>query len=64
MTKIVSRKKLKLGEQDFVLLFFGTIRENKGLDILLDAFEMVALRDDRFVITSYSIHYTKLYDSR
>jgi D-inositol-3-phosphate glycosyltransferase len=48
VTKTESRKKLKIAEQAFVLLFFGTIRENKGLDILLDAFELLGLRDERF----------------
>ena len=42
------RKSLKLADHDFALLFFGMIRKNKGLDLLLDAFEIVAHSDDRF----------------
>lgn len=42
------RKNFKLSDHDFVILFFGMIRKNKGLDLLLDAFEIVAHSDDRF----------------
>lgn len=38
-TKAASRAKLGISQDDQVLLFFGSIREYKGLDILLDAFE-------------------------
>jgi glycosyltransferase involved in cell wall biosynthesis len=39
ITKTEARGKFGLGEEDKVLLFFGYIREYKGLDLLLDAFE-------------------------
>jgi glycosyltransferase involved in cell wall biosynthesis len=48
VTKCESRNELKIAESAFILLFFGTIRENKGLDILLDAFELLGSRDERF----------------
>lgn len=40
-----SRKYLGLKQTDNVILFFGYIREYKGLDILLKAFELSALKD-------------------
>jgi glycosyltransferase involved in cell wall biosynthesis len=39
VTKTNARKALNLKQDDKVLLFFGYIREYKGLDILLDAFD-------------------------
>ena len=40
-----ARKKLNLPSDRRILLFFGGIRPNKGLDILLEALEIVRLRD-------------------
>ncbi len=37
VSKTEARKKLNLGENDKVILFFGLIRKYKGLDILLEA---------------------------
>ena len=39
ISKAASRERLGIGEDKKVLLFFGILRRNKGLDILLDAFE-------------------------
>lgn len=36
-----ARQKLRISEEDKVILFFGFIRKYKGLDILLNAFKMV-----------------------
>ena len=45
MSKAMARTSLHLHETDNVALFFGFIREYKGLDLLLDAFEICAKRD-------------------
>jgi glycosyltransferase involved in cell wall biosynthesis len=37
-----ARQRLGLGEDDEVALFFGYVREYKGLDVLLDAWPLVA----------------------
>lgn len=37
ISKAEARKHLGIGEDDFIVLFFGFIRKYKGLDILLDA---------------------------
>jgi len=42
MTQLEARQDFGLNENDQVLLFFGIIREYKGLDLLLDAFEGAA----------------------
>ena len=41
MSKKEARQKLGLKESDFVFLFFGLIRHYKGLDLLIDALELV-----------------------
>ena len=41
ITKELSREKLNLSDDDQIILFFGYIREYKGLDILLKAFDSV-----------------------
>ncbi len=45
LSKAESRARLNLSEMDNVALFFGFIREYKGLDLLLDAFEICVRRD-------------------
>ena len=37
VSKLDARRKLGIGDSEFVILFFGFIRKYKGLDILLDA---------------------------
>jgi glycosyltransferase involved in cell wall biosynthesis len=39
ITKSEARRKLNMNVNDKILLFFGYIREYKGLDLLLDAFQ-------------------------
>ncbi len=42
-----ARDKLGLSDSDNVILFFGFIREYKGLDLLLEAFNLAAANDKR-----------------
>lgn len=46
-TKLEARTKLELSDSDHVVLFFGYVREYKGLDLLLDAFEIAQQQDER-----------------
>ena len=41
VSKEEARKKLGINHQEFVMLFFGFIRNYKGLDILLDAIKII-----------------------
>jgi glycosyltransferase involved in cell wall biosynthesis len=45
ITRGEARRKLYLNNEDKVLLFFGYIREYKGLDLLLDAFDLAKQSD-------------------
>ncbi len=42
ISKEQARKNLNINENENVILFFGAIKEYKGLDLLLDAFEIAA----------------------
>ena len=42
VTKEEARKKLKIGQNDFVFLFFGNIKRYKGIEDLLEAFEKLS----------------------
>ncbi|MFT3911919.1 MAG: glycosyltransferase family 4 protein [Ferruginibacter sp.] len=42
ITKTEARAKLKIKNEELIILFFGFIRKYKGLDILLDAMKIVA----------------------
>ena len=42
ISKNQARKKMNLSVNDDILLFFGNIREYKGLDLLLDAFQIAS----------------------
>jgi glycosyltransferase involved in cell wall biosynthesis len=46
VSKVEARASLNLSEKDNVALFFGFIREYKGLDLLLDAFQ-IAIRHNK-----------------
>lgn len=48
MSKAEARASLNLSERDNVALFFGYIREYKGLDLLLDAFEICTRKGNPF----------------
>ena len=50
MDKCEARKKLGLAESANIILFFGFIREYKGLDLLLEAFEIAARKDEELVL--------------
>ncbi len=45
-----ARKKLNLPLDSRIVLFFGSIRDNKGLDILLEALEIIRLRMPRIFL--------------
>jgi len=47
ISKQVARNHFGLSDNDKVILFFGYIREYKGLELLLDAFEVAAAKDDK-----------------
>ncbi len=49
-TKKQSRKFLGLKEKDKVILFFGTIRAYKGVDILIKAFKKAKIKNKKLVI--------------
>ena len=41
ISKIIEREKLKINNDELIILFFGFIRKYKGLDILLDAMKIL-----------------------
>ena len=45
-----ARKKLSLPQDRQIILFFGGIRPNKGLDVLLKALEIVKARNERVLL--------------
>lgn len=47
---LVETSRLRTGSDRFVVLLFGTLRRNKGIDILLDAMDQIAERDVQVVI--------------
>ena len=56
-----ARSRLGLEMNDHVLLFFGYIREYKGLDLLLEAFEEAAKKDPRLkLLIAGAPHSTEL----
>lgn len=48
MSQAEARARLNLPERDNIALFFGYIREYKGLDLLLDAYEICARKGSPF----------------
>lgn len=48
LTSAEAKKSLGLGESDRVILFFGRIAKYKGLDLLVDSFERLAISDRRY----------------
>ncbi|MDX1373875.1 MAG: glycosyltransferase, partial [Nitrososphaeraceae archaeon] len=59
MSEHTARKILNLENNDNVLLFFGNIREYKGLDILLEAFDPAAEKDEKLKLVIAGLPYTK-----
>jgi len=47
VSKIEAREKLKLKQEDKIVLFFGLIRKYKGLDILLRSFAQEVLKNSK-----------------
>jgi glycosyltransferase involved in cell wall biosynthesis len=43
----VIRSKLGIGQDEFVLLFFGLVREYKGLDLLIDSLNTISMAEHR-----------------
>lgn len=50
ITKREARGQLEISIDAQVILFFGYIREYKGLDLLIDAFELVAEKNDKIIL--------------
>jgi len=48
--RLEARRKLDLPEDRRILLFFGSIRPNKGLDILLEALKDIRLHDPKVLL--------------
>jgi beta-1,4-mannosyltransferase len=50
INKVQARKKLRIPDREFVILFFGTVRFYKGMDSLLDVFCRMRHKNIRLVI--------------
>ena len=50
ISKCAAKKKLNLSKNDHVVLFFGSIRDNKGLHLLLDAFKIASETDPQLYL--------------
>jgi glycosyltransferase involved in cell wall biosynthesis len=59
MTKSEAREILGLANEDKVALFFGYIREYKGVDLLLDAFDMASKFDPELKLVIAGMPYNK-----
>lgn len=64
VSKAEARKKLGLEEDDHVMLFFGYIREYKGLDVLLEAFALAAAKDSRLKLVVAGAPHTKALEKQ
>jgi glycosyltransferase involved in cell wall biosynthesis len=63
MSRAKARRDLSLSERDHVALFFGFIREYKGLDLLLDAFEICTAQGRPFrLVVAGGVHPSELED--
>ena len=49
-SRLDARQKLNLPADRRILLFFGSIRPNKGLDVLLEALKDICLRDPKILL--------------
>ena len=62
VTKEIAREFLNLSDADYVLLFFGYIRDYKGLDWLLEAFDMIKPKHDQLkLLVAGKPHNTELH---
>lgn len=59
LSQAISRKKLGLFVNDNVMLFFGNIREYKGLDLLLQAFRIASKHDEYLKLVIAGSPYSK-----
>lgn len=59
LSKAEARAELGLEPDDQVLLFFGYIREYKGLDFLLEAFDIAARKNKRLKLVIAGMPHTK-----
>jgi len=68
ISKEAARKRLKIGEDEKVLLFFGFIRNYKGLDILLDAMKLLSVKPQtsniKLLIAGEFYEDSKAYDEQ
>jgi glycosyltransferase involved in cell wall biosynthesis len=64
MTKNEARKILGLSGEDKVVLFFGYIREYKGVDLLLDAFAIAAKHDPQLKLVIAGMPYNEALKER
>jgi glycosyltransferase involved in cell wall biosynthesis len=64
MTKNEARKILGLSREDKVILFFGYIREYKGVDLLLDAFGIAAKHDPDLKLVIAGMPYNETIKER
>ena len=68
ISKEAARKRLKIGEDEKVLLFFGFIRNYKGLDILLDAMKLLSVKPQtlniKLLIAGEFYEGSKAYDEQ
>ncbi len=64
ISKAEAREKLGLEPADHVMLFFGYIREYKGLDVLLDAFALAAAKDHRLKLVVAGAPHTKALEKQ
>lgn len=62
ITREQARKRLGLGEQDFVLLFLGGVAEYKGIDVALEALDLLADDSVKLVVAGRLIRGTKFGD--
>lgn len=63
VSRTEAREKLKIKQDEKVILFFGGIREYKGLDILLDAFKLIKDEDNYKLVIAGAPQSKALADS-
>ena len=63
ITREIAREFLNLSDEDHVLLFFGYIRDYKGLDWLLEAFDMIKSQHDQLkLVVAGKPHNSELHE--
>jgi glycosyltransferase involved in cell wall biosynthesis len=64
VSKEIARKKLGIGKEEKLLLFFGFIRKYKGLDILLDAMQLLQTANIKLLIAGEFYEDRKPFDEQ